>query len=343
MVGFVAALLTMFYLAILMGYSAANFGRTVIWGVGTQFWTATAAMGTAYITFFALAFYASAGMITFTSENRSTPLRTCIIVQQAAFVGWMAYAWIASAYSEPPINAAMTVAGIYWFVMGTLLTAERPGISQRVRRRLPQSFTGRMFCSWLNPGPASGYMFVIANITSLAIMCFLAAIVSSFKATGPSAWSHTDELEYMLLVGWGFIVAYLGVGLLIVSALRKIAAVTMLASVLINFLLVLAGFGAPFAIKSMSTRLRDVDYTFLQITDPYSSLVHISQGVPSDTHVIAIVVPGLAICVLLLNMPRIIAELRVVRESAPARVLQDEVELHPPPEALPQNPWEEPA
>jgi hypothetical protein len=147
----------------------------------------------------------------------------------------------------------------------------------------------------------------------------------------------------MLLVGWGFIVAYLGVGLLIVSALRKIAAVTMLASVLINFLLVLAGFGAPFAIKSMSTRLRDVDYTFLQITDPYSSLVHISQGVPSDTHVIAIVVPGLAICVLLLNMPRIIAELRVVRESAPARVLQDEVELHPPPEALPQNPWEEPA
>src|SRR3954453_22555387 len=75
MVGFVAALLLMFYLAILMGYSAATFGRTVIWGVGTQFWIATAAMGTAYITFFALAFYASAGMITFTSENRSTPLR----------------------------------------------------------------------------------------------------------------------------------------------------------------------------------------------------------------------------------------------------------------------------
>ena len=54
--------------------------------------------------------------------------------------------------------------------MGTMLTAERPGISQRVRRRLPQSFFGRMFFSWLNPGPASGYMFVIANITSLAIV-----------------------------------------------------------------------------------------------------------------------------------------------------------------------------
>ena len=56
--------------------------------------------------------------------------------------------------------------------MGTLLTAERPGMSQRVRRRLPQSFFGRMFFSWFNPGPASGYMFVIANITTLAILCF---------------------------------------------------------------------------------------------------------------------------------------------------------------------------
>jgi hypothetical protein len=54
-----------------------------------------------------------------------------------------------------------------------------------------------------------------------------------------------------------------------------------------------------------------------------------------------LIVPGIAICVLLLNMPRVIAELRVVREAAPARVLEDEAELHPPPEALPQNPWEE--
>ncbi len=343
LVAFVAVLLLMFYLSVWMGIGAANYGRAVMWGVGNQFWTVTAAMATAYLTFFALAYFASAGMITFTSENRSTPLRICMLVQQAAFVGWMAYSWIIFTYSEAPLAVAMMLAAIYWFVMGTLLTAERPGISQRIRRRLPQSFLGKMFFSWFSPGPASGYMFVVANITSLALMGLIAAIISSFWSTGSGGAPHTDELEYMLLIGWGYIVAYLGVGLLVVTALRRVATVTMLASVLISFLHVLAGFGAPFAIKSMSTKLRDVDYTFLQISDPYSSLVHVVQGVASDNNVIAIVVPGVAICVLLLNIPRIIAELRIVRESAPARVLQDEVELHPPPEALPQNPWEEPA
>ena len=53
------------------------------------------------------------------------------------------------------------------------------------------------------------------------------------------------------------------------------------------------------------------------------------------------VIPSVAICVLLANMPSVIRELRVVREAAPKRVLEDEAALHPPPEALPSNPWDE--
>ncbi len=342
LVAFVAALLLMFYLSIVMGVGAVNFGRAAIFGVDSAFWIATAAMATAYFTFFALAFFASAGLITFTSENRSTPLRVCMIAQQAAFLGWMGYAWISDSYAEGAVAAMITLSAIYWFVMGTLLTAERPGISQRVRRRLPQSFTGRMFFSWLNPGPASGYMFVIANITSLAALGFVAAVVSSYRSGASSGGPHAEELFYLIVIGWGYIVGYLGLGLIVIGGLRRIATVTMLASVLINFLLVLSGFGIPYAIKSMSTRLRDVDYSFIQISDPFYSLAHVAfGGVVSDSEVIALVVPGIAVCVLLLNMPRVIGELRVVRESAPARVIQDEAELHPAPESLPQNPWEE--
>lgn len=342
LVAFVAALLLMFYWSIFVGYSAVNLGRAAIFGVDRAFWIATAAMATAYFTFFALAFFASAGLITFTSENRSTPLRVCMIVQQAAFVGWMAFAWIHDNYSEASVAIMMMFAGMYWFVMGTLLTAERPGISQRVRRRLPQSFAGRMFFSWFNPGPASGYMFVIANISSMAVLCVIGAMISSYKSSGSGGWPHADEQYYLLLIGWGYIVGYLGLSLIVIGGLRRIATVTMLASVLINFLLVLAGFGIPYAVKSMSTRLRDVDYSFIQISDPFYSLAHVAYGgVASDSDVIAIVVPGIALCILLLNMPRVIGELRVVREAAPARVIRDEAELHPPPESLPQNPWEE--
>jgi hypothetical protein len=114
--------------------------------------------------------------------------------------------------------------------------------------------------------------------------------------------------------------------------------------VLIQLLLLLAGFGVPYAIKSMSIRMRDADYSFIQITDPFFSMAYVGDGgLLTDAAVIALIIPGVAICVLLLNMPSVIRELRVVREAAPARVIQDEVDLHPPPEALPQNPWDEPA
>jgi hypothetical protein len=343
LVAFVAALFLMFYLSAVMGWFVAYYGRASIWGVGSEFWILFAAMATAYFTFFALAFFASAGMITFTSENRSTPLRVCMIVQQAAFVGWMSYIWFISDYETGVVFAAIIFAGIYWYCMGTLLTSERPGMSQRVKRHLPQSFFGRMFFSWLNPGPASGYMFVIANATSLAFVAMLGVTLSSFLSTRTGrGWPSADVMFYLIVIGWGYLTAYLGIGLILISALRRIATVTMVASVLIHLLLLLAGFGIPYAIKSMSIRMREADYSFIQITDPFFSMAYVGDGgLLTDAGVIALIIPGVAICVLLLNMPSVIRELRVVREAAPARVLQDEVELHPPPEALPQSPWDE--
>jgi hypothetical protein len=201
-----------------------------------------------------------------------------------------------------------------------------------------------MFFSWLNPGPASGYMFVVANATAMVLICFVGAIISASIGKSNLKWPDLDAMFYSLAIGWGYLVAYLGLGLLVIGVLRRFAVVTMLACVLIHFLLLLAGFGIPYAIKSMSMQLRDADYSFLQITDPIFSLYHVTAGgVISDTLKLLVIVPSIAVCVLLANMPNVIRELRVVREAAPKRVLEDEAELHPPPEALPSNPWDEPA
>jgi hypothetical protein len=345
LVAFVAALFLMFYLSAVLGYYASYLGRAATWGVGSEFWMVVALMATFYITFFALAFFASAGLITFTSENRSTPLRICMIVQQAAFVGWVSYGWFSEDYAQEILLVTGCFAGIYWYARGTMLTAEKPGMSQRIRRRLPQSYFGRMFFSWFNPGPASGYLFVIANITALAIIWLMGTTISSiFSTRTRGGWPSADVMWYLTVISWGYIVAYLGVGLLLVTALRKFATVTMLACVLIHLLLLLAGFGVPYAIKSMSLKMREADYSFIQITDPFYSLAHVGDGgLITDAAVIGLIVPAVAICVLLLNMPSIIRELRVIREAAPARVIQDEVELHPLPEEQPQNPWDEPA
>jgi hypothetical protein len=342
-VAFVGALLWLFVYAIIR-QSIPMIQESYSYLGSQNFWITLLIIATFYPTFFALAYFAAAGMISFTSENRSTPLRICMLVQSAAIVGWIAYGWIKSDYHNGPVIGLAAAAGIYWYVMGTMLTAERPGMSQRVKRRLPQSALGRMFFSWLNPGPASGYMFVVANVTAVALLCFLAMIISSLIGKNVSVSPNTDDVFNLLVIGWAYLVAYLGVGLLVIGVLRRVAVVTMLACVLVNFLLVLGGFGIPYAIKSMSMTLRDADYTFLQITDPFWSLYHVANGrVITDTHKLLVVIPSVAICVLLANLPGVIRELRVVREAAPKRVLEDEVALNPPPEALPSNPWDEPA
>jgi hypothetical protein len=341
-VALVASLLVLFYLTIFRS-SLEMIQASYSYLYTSQFWIGMGAFATIYITFFALAYFAAAGMISFPSENRSTPLRICMIVQMACFIGWVSAFWINDDYRMEGIVATSMVAGMYWYVMGALLTAERPGMSQRVKRRLPHSFLGRMFFSWFNPGPASGYMFAVANATAMLLLWLFAASISKSTARGSTAaWPTLDEAWYSLIIGWGYLVAYLGIGLLVIGALRRIAVVTMLASVLIHFLLLLAGFGIPYAIKSMSVELRDVDYTFLQITDPFLSVYHVAcNGVVSDSLKLLVIIPSVAICVLLANMPGVIRELRVVREAAPKRVLEDEAALHPEPAPQPTNPWDE--
>src|SRR6185295_16817950 len=101
------------------------------------------------------------------------------------------------------------------------------------------------------------------------------------------------EVYYSIVVGWGYLVAYLGIGLLAIGVLRRFAVVTMLACVLIHFLLLLGGFGIPYAIKSMTMELRDADYTFLQITDPLWSLYHVAYGgVIADTFKLLVIIPS---------------------------------------------------
>jgi hypothetical protein len=342
-VAFVGGLLWLFVWGIL-GTSIPMIQASYSYLGSPGFWVMVLVVATLYLSFFALAYFAAAGMISFASENRSSPLRICMLVQAASIVGWMALAWIESDYILEPILALAAIMAIYWYVMGTMLTAERPGMSQRVKRRLPQSTLGRMFFSWLNPGPASGYMLVVASATAMAILCFFGAIISAAPGRSGARAPHVEEMIYLLVIGWGYLVAYLGIGLLVIGVLRRFAVVTMLACVLIHFLLLLGGFGIPYAIKSMSMQLRDADYTFLQITDPIFSLYHVGTGgVMADTRLLLVVIPSVAICVLLANLPNVIRELRVVREAAPKRVQEDEAELHPPPEALPSNPWDEPA
>jgi hypothetical protein len=339
-VAFVAGLLLVLWGGIagawaVIEYSYALFG-------GNDFWIFSGALATAYVTTFALLFFAATAMISFSTENRSTALRICMLVQQAAWIGWLSFVWIEDSFSLSAILFMATFAGMYWYAMGALLTSERAGMSQRVRRRLPKSFLGRAFLSWLNPGPASGYMFVVANGTALVGLSLLGMIASDFLRTGAGTWPTEEELLYLLIVGWGYGVAYLGVGKLAIDLLRRVAHVNMFAGVLIHFLIILAGSGIPTTIQLMSIDLRLLDYSYWQLPNPFWSLSHLGEnGVLTEGPILILIVPAAAFCVLLLNLRSVAGEVQAVRVAAPTRVIQDEAELHPAPEPLPQNPWDE--
>jgi hypothetical protein len=339
-VAFVGLLLNAFWLAITL---AAGLVQTSYMLFGTkEFWVGHVVVANLYLTTFALAYFAAAGMLTFATENRSTPLRIIMLVQQASFIGWMAWAWIEADYADGAVFMLALAAGVYWFVMGTALNGEAAEMSRRVKRSLPQTDLGRAFFTWLNPGSGSGYMFAVANVTTIGLIGIAALFISGAWGSSGRGGIGTEACFQFIVVGWGYVVGYLGLGRLLVAALRRIAVVTMMACVLIHVLLVLAASGIPTSIQWMSVPMQRSEYSYLQLTNPFWSLYHLVMGSRSaEATVLMIVVPSAAICMLLANMPSVVRELRQVRMLPPPRVLEDEAELHPAPVEGPRNPWEE--
>lgn len=334
-VGFVALLLFVFWMAIAIAV-ALRWEAYALFG-DREFWIAHLALGSLYLTTFALAYFAAAGMITFATENRSTPLRIVMLIQQACWIGWMGYAWIYSDYEVVVAFIVALLGGIYWYAMGTMLSSEQHEMSRRVMRRLPQSLLGRVFLTWLNPGPCTGYMFAVANLTTIAVVSIVASASSNSMGGSP----RPGEVPFFVIIGWGYVVGYLGIGRLVVTLLRRVTVVTTFAGTLIQVLLLLVAIGVPNLIRGMSVELRAAAYSYVQVTDPISTLIYLGQfGSPPEMFVLVIVVPAAAVCVLLMNLPGVVREIRRVRVALPARVAEDEAELHPPEPIGPSNPWE---
>lgn len=290
-----------------------------------------------------MAYLAASAMITFSTENRSTPLRIAMLLQQTVMIGWIAYRWLSRRFDNEEVLLLAQIAAVYWFVMGSMLNGEQRELSRRAMRTLPQSGLGRLFSTWLSPGPSSGYAFAVANLTAILILCLIAVEVFTPPARSVVAWPNPDRFFNVMVLGWSYVVTYLGLGCLVVALLRKVAEVTMFASVLLHLLLLLAGSGIPTSVQWMSLELQNEPYSYLQITNPIWTMGYVLEFSPApEEPVLLVTIPAAAICVLLLNLPGLIRELERRPGTLPARITADEAELHPPPQAQPQNPWDEP-
>ena len=309
-------------------------------------WLVQTMIVSAAIAYGVLIFLAAGSAISITSENRSTNLRITMLSQQVLIVGWAVF-WAMWYEAIPPLAIGFVVGVIHWIALGALMTGESPVITQRVARGLPQTVLGRMYLSWLMPGPGKGYIFAVTNSLALLLTFTTATVVCQryrFEMDGP-IWPLTLG-GYVL---WCYLVTYLGIGRLLVAIAQRFNRAGPFLGLVINVILILAGTLGAIALQfSVLDYQYQEDYTLIQITNPFwTSFEVATHGLWGSTGryttAITVLVTLSSIAMLLINLVVDSSGIRREREAAPSRVVEDELELHPElaTDSTPKSPWDE--
>lgn len=305
----------------------------------SYFWITNLAILTFFLSTMAMFQFAAAAQISFPSDNRSTKLRVVMLVQQLLWIGWMTYLWTEVRDADVLYAVAPFACG-YWFVVGSLMTGEDPQLSPRVKRALPQSFLGRTFLTWFNPGSGTGYTFAVLNAWTVAIFASLCGIIAEVSAL--MGRGRLDQIISGSTLGAAYVTIYLGLGRIIVRLLRRHLTAGVLLPLLINVILAVLGIFVPFAIMGWREGFGGVEYNEIQITnwawttsDAYFKDIWTTPLVPLGVYATAGIL-------FVTNLVLAMREIEQVRAETPQRVLEDEWALHPekhPVAPKPRSPW----
>jgi hypothetical protein len=280
-----------------------------------------------------------------------------MLVQQGLWFGWLA--GLAMSWGEPGPRFSMlfplvVVPLLQWSVLGALMTGESPQLSRRVQRSLPQSFLGRVFLTWFNPGPGTGYVFTVANLCTVWLVAMIAMFIAgeagwntfAFLTQGfpPNTGPPAESVFYFITLGVCYVVFYLGVGMLLMRAVRRFSPTTLFLSLLVHVLLVLAGTALPMVIQySADPPIRD--YTLWQAFNPFWTLFDVlsNRGARSEAPTILAIVGVATLVVFGANLFGVAREVRFVRVEKPQRVAEEDAEeeaRRAPPEPVGKSPWD---
>lgn len=288
-----------------------------------DFWTANLAVVSFCISFAVMFVLIAASLISFASDNRSTRLRVIMMVQQVLWIGWMTYCWL-RAEDDDVLIMFMVFPAMYWYLAGALLTSEVARLSPRVKRSLPQSFLGRIMLTWFNPGSGTGYMFAVTNLATVFMVVAGLGIGAQMTAS-PGSPRGADWLVFGLMATC-YVVNYLGIGRLIVLAIRQFAYVGMLVPFLISIFVAFMGCVIPFLLEAWWVGFRGLSYSAFQAPNWVWTLGEAGAGNLASMPAVPIMVASSAAVVFGLNLIFAIYEVEHVRLATPQRVLDDENE-----------------
>jgi hypothetical protein len=338
-----------FYMACVLAFEGPLSGEISF--AEPWFWVACSSYLTVFASYFALVFTAAVARITFASDNRSTPLRVVMLSQHVLLIGWIAWGCVSNPTQSytPWLLICLILAGLHWYVMGALMTGESPELSLRVRRQLPRSFLGRVFLTWFNPGPGTGYLFAVSGSLAALVMVAVAVVIWQGILAAPNTSFGGVSIDSLLVFGaleTAYLTIYLGLGLLAIRLLRRLGQAGLMLGLLIQLLLVLLGCGAPMLIDTLSNSMGRMEYSLLQMSNPFWTLGKVADTstLPVETPVLLVLLPIVALVVLGMNLPGIIRELRHVRIAKPLRVAEEDAELaarFAPAQTTKLSPWDD--
>ena len=288
----------------------------------------------------------AAGQITFASENRSTSIRILLLVIQSLIVGWTCYLFLLAEEEEVLIIGSLWL-GVFWAVAGAFLIGETAQLSPRARRELPQSLLGRMAFTWFNPGSGTGYMFTMLNVLGGMGTLALVGLFHYTFTTGARGITSLDYWTSWWMAVVSYLAFYLGLARLFGVLLRwgKVGG-GMLSVFVFYLMLVVMGALLPFSLQGLMQWMFNwgfstFEYSPLQLSNWCWTLVEIANNHAAASDGTVWLLVFFASVVFLANFILAVKEVEQVRQAAPDRVLQDELELHPPVKPVKRNPWDE--
>lgn len=343
---FVAGLVWLFVFAV--GLTVA--GAMELRPEDESFWNIQFALAALMTGYGVVLFLAAAARLTGSAGNRSTAIRWALVAVQGLLAGAFGGAASASGRTFDPgaLGAFSVFSALHWYAAGVFLVSEPNISSARLRRSLPQSGLARLTLTWFNPGPGTGYAFVLLGALGTCGLVGAAALL-------PNAWwqrlsgsmlssAERNALHCLAWVQLGYLALYLGVGKAIVAFVRRRHHVNDLATAAIHLALVFLGGIVPYAIQQASQDLRGTGYSALQASNVMWTLVDFSsRSFTPDQWIVVTVVVFAALAVAAGHLPGLWRELDINYTEPPRRVVEEDAALSaalaPPPTK--QSPWDE--
>ncbi|GAA5506036.1 ABC transporter permease [Novipirellula caenicola] len=248
---------------------------------------------------------ATAAQLTPESENRSTNLRISMMILSMILITIGAYAVRGLDPSENIFVMIAVTLAVLWTIFGSMLAAESPVMTPRIRRELPQSFFARVALTWLTPGPATGLVFASINIVVLTSFVVFGLFEQRQQPTNLRA-SDLQALFRLSILFSSYLVAGLIAVRWIVALVRinnhprvEIGLAAMVTVMVLSALV-------PYSIGLHLNDYRNYSYSHWQITNWVWTLAEATpSGTVRNLEVFSVAASvTLAFIVCLLTMPR---------------------------------------